>query len=131
MVKETHWLDRLSVEDLDLFAQKHGFKRKGRHNWIRRTPEFVQLVNLQKSQWSPEVRYLNFALWPLALGEPPTIAESKFQFRTRAEQFRVDDLASFFSRTDELGTLAQLRDAEAAGLSGLMSKTLRALLPQT
>lgn len=131
VVQETHWLDKLSVEDLDLIAQKYGFKRKGQRNWIRRTSEFVQLVNLQKCQWSPDIRYLNFALWPLALGEPPAIAESKFQFRTRAEEFKVEDLDAFFSRTDELGTLVQLRDAEATGLAGLMNKTLRALLPQT
>ena len=89
-----------NFEELDSLAQRHGFKRKGKQNWARRTDDFVQLINLQRSQWADEGRYLNFALWPLALGEPPSISESKFHFRTRAESIGATDLTGMFSRAD-------------------------------
>ena len=121
---------KLDVEELDRLAQQHGFKRKGQRNWIRRTSDFVQLVNLQRSQWSPEDRYLNFALWALAMGEPPTTAESKFHFRTRGEAMGGSNLRSFFACADRLSTLAELGAAEASGrVSGLMRWELRELLP--
>jgi hypothetical protein len=69
-------------------------------------------------------------LWAVAIGEPPTVAESKFHFRTRGEDLGANDLASFFSCADRLSTLAELGAAEASGrVAGLMSKELRALLP--
>jgi hypothetical protein len=118
--------------DLDRLAQQHGFKRKGRRNWVRRTSDFIQLVNLQHSQWSSEQRYLNFALWPLSMGEPPSFAESKFHFRTRAERMGAVDLPSFFACADGLNTLRELHAADVAGrISGLMTKELRASLPQS
>ena len=121
---------KISPEEIEAAALLHGFKRKGQRNWVRRTPDFVQLVNLQRSQWSADDHYLNFALWPLAIGEPPTIAESKFLFRTRGERLGANDLASLFSEIDKLKTLADLRDAERTGrVAGLMTKELRALLP--
>jgi len=113
---------------LDGMAKRHGFKRKGARNWHRRTTDFLQLVNLQRSQWSRDVVYLNFAMWPLALGEPPTLSESKFHFRTRAESMGAFDLASFFAVVDELNTLDDLREAEESGrISCLITKDLRAL----
>lgn len=119
----------LEVEALDKTAQEQGFQRKGQRNWVRRTTDFVQLINLQKSQWSPEHRYLNFALWPLSLGEPPTIAESKFHFRTRAESMGATDLCSFFSAAGKLSTLAELRAASRSGrVSGLTTKELLRLM---
>ena len=128
MVEENPFL-KMDQEDLDRAARQNGFKRKGQRNWVRRTADFVQLVNLQKSQWSPENHYLNFALWPLALGEPPTIAESKFKFRTRGEALGAHDIASFFAAADELMTLDGLRDAQRAGrITGLFHKDLRDLL---
>jgi hypothetical protein len=119
----------LEAEQLDRLAQQYGFKRKGQRNWVRRTPDFVQLVNLQRSQWSDE-RYLNFAMWPLALGEPPTFAESKFQFRTRGEKMATD-LDGFFACADRLRTLDELRTATASGeISCLMTGPMQALLSQ-
>ena len=122
----------LEAEQLDRLAQQHGFKRKGQRNWVRRTSDFVQLVNLQRSQWSSEVRYLNFAMWPLALGEPPTFAESKFHFRTRGERMATD-LDGFFACADRLRTLGDLRAATASGpgrISCLMTGPMQALLSQ-
>ena len=72
---------------------------------------------------------MNFALWPLALGEPPHTAESKFHFRARAEDIGATDLNTVFLRSDALTTLAELSAAEGEGLvSGLMTRELRALL---
>lgn len=120
---------RTNSEKLDALAQRHGFKRRGQQNWVRRTSDFVQLINLQRSQWDHEGRYLNFALWPTALGEPPTLAESKFHFRTRAESVGATDLAGLFSAADRLDTLAALREAVASKtVAGLTTKALRDLL---
>ena len=122
---------RTNGEELDALAQRHGFKRKGKQNWVRRTGDFVQLINLQRSQFADEGRHLNFALWPLVFGEPPSIAESKFHFRTRAEDIGATDLTGVFARADALTTLVELSAAEAAGdVPGLMTRELRALLRQ-
>lgn len=121
---------RTNGEELDALAHRHGFRRRGKQNWVRRTSDFVQLINLQRSHWADEGRYLNFALWPLALGEPPSLAESKFHFRTRAESL-ANDLPGVFARVDALTTLDELSAAEAAGrVPGLMTRKLRELLPQ-
>ena len=123
---------RTNGEELDALAQRYGFKRKGKQNWVRRTADFVQLINLQRSQWDGEGRYLNFALWPLALGEPPCIAESKFHFRTRAESMGATDLIGVFSQADAITTLAELGAADASGrIPGLMTWELRELLHQS
>lgn len=120
---------KLDAEELDRFAQTHGFKRWRRRNWVRRTADFLQLVNLQRSQWSGEDHYLNFALWPLAMGEPSTIDESKFPFRARAEDLGAKDLTEFFTTANELATLEKLRTALFAGrVIGLVSQDLRLLL---
>lgn len=44
-----------------------GFSRR-RNSWIRRNDEIVEVINLQKSQWSPQY-YLNFGFWLRSLGE--------------------------------------------------------------
>ena len=44
----------VGAEELDQLAQQRGFKRKGQRKWLRRTADFVQLVNVQGSQWSSE-----------------------------------------------------------------------------
>jgi hypothetical protein len=119
----------LEAEQLERLALQHGFNRKRPRNWVRRTADFVQLVNLQRSQWSDE-RYLNFAMWALALGEPPTFVEYKFHFRTRGEHM-APDLDGFFSVADRLRTLDDVRAATASGpgrISCLMNGPLQALL---
>ena len=115
----------IDAAELDVAAQQARFQRCGKRNWVRRTSDFVQLINLQKSQWSSE-NYLNFALWAVALGEPPKLDESKFHFRTRAEDLGARDLASFFAAADRLTTLERLRNEEETGqIAGLMDKELR------
>jgi hypothetical protein len=118
-------------DQLNEQATKHGFAKRGARNWVRRTADFVQLVNLQGSQWSADVNYLNFALWALAFGEPTSLSESKFHFRTRADELG-NDLATFFSIIDQdFGSIAQLRSADASGRAvGLMRFELRDLISE-
>ena len=119
----------LDADELDRLARQHGFLKKGSRTWTRRTGEFVQVVNLQRSQWSKDTRYLNFALWPLALGEPPSFAESKFHFRTRAESMAAFDLGDFFIEANRLTTLVELAAAlSTKRISGVVSKDLSPLL---
>ncbi|UUL81663.1 DUF4304 domain-containing protein [Sphingomonas qomolangmaensis] len=117
------------VQTITEAASRRGFKRKNERNWTRRTDEFVQLVNLQKSAWSDSQAYLNFAMWPLALGEPSSFAESKMMFRTRAENLGATDPDTLFDAADRLQSLQDLRSAIAAGsVSALISVELRRLL---
>jgi len=119
---------RLYPDEIDVIASQYGFRRRGQRNWVRRTPDFMQLVNLQHSQWDGQTRYLNFAMWALALGEPPSIAESKFHFRTRAESLGARDLSDLFKIADGLQTLADLRIAvREKRVSGLCSRHLQEL----
>lgn len=108
-------------DELHKESIRRGFRRHRRQNWVRRTDDFVQLINLQKSAWSKNVNYLNFALWPLALGEPPTYAENKFHFRMRADSFET-----LFAAADELRSLAALRgnSLQAAGLTTIALRNL-------
>jgi hypothetical protein len=92
----------LRRDEVDRLARHHGFRGRGPRTWSRHTGDFVQLVNLQRSQWSKDITYLNFALWPLVLGEPTSFAESKFLFRTRGEHMSAEDLPSFFAEADNL-----------------------------
>jgi hypothetical protein len=115
------WID---PKRLDADAIGHGFVRRGKQNWVRRTSDFVQLVNLQKSAWSTDANYLNFALWPLMFGEPPSVAESKFHFR-----MRVDDSADVFVLADRLKSLHELRRAmHSENVLGLATLPLQSLL---
>lgn len=112
-------------------APRRGFQRKGKATWVRRTKDFIQLVNVQRSAWAADQSYLNFALWPLALGEPSAVVESKFMFRTRAEDLGVTDAEALFDAADRLESLQLLRAALASSaLSGLVSVELRRLLEQ-
>jgi uncharacterized protein DUF4304 len=114
---------------IDEVALRRGFKRRGKKNWVRRTADFVQLVNLQGSAWSRDVSYVNFALWPLALGEPNSLAESKFLFRTRAGGLGASSPEALFNSADRLQSLADLRAALAARkVTGLLTVQLRDLL---
>ncbi|TPL81577.1 DUF4304 domain-containing protein [Mesorhizobium sp. B2-3-13] len=105
-------------------ATRHGFKRRGKQNWYRKTDDFVQLINLQKSSWSSDANYLNFALWPLVFGEPPTLAESKFHFRMRA-----DDIQTLFAVAEDLRSLDDLA-RNRARITGLTTIALTNLLNQ-
>ena len=115
----------LDADEFDVAARQAGFDRRGKRNWVKRTSDFVQLINLQKSQWSSE-NYLNFALWAVAFGEPPKLDESKFHFRTRAEDLGAHDVDGFFAAAERLSTIKALRNAEESGqIAGLMAKELR------
>jgi hypothetical protein len=123
--------DMFEPEMIDEAALRHGFKRRGQKNWVRRTADFIQLINLQGSAWSKDVSYCNFAMWPLALGEPISMAESKFLFRTRAESLGAADPEALCKISDKLGSMTDLREALHAGaVSGLVSVRLRELLDQ-
>jgi hypothetical protein len=115
--------------ELNEAAISHGFLRRGQKNWVRRTCDFVQLINLQHSQWSAEDGYINFAIWPLRFGEPDTLAASKFPFRIRAESV-ARDLTTLLEVADRFESLTALREAYAARLldSGFVSKEMRTLL---
>jgi hypothetical protein len=96
-------------------ALAHGFKRRGKRNWLRRTDDFIQLLNLQGSQWAKNDNYLNFALWPLALGEPPVIAEHKFHLRMRAGSASAETVEDVFTLLDgRMRTLKGLRSEDLA-----------------
>ncbi|MBB5714153.1 DUF4304 domain-containing protein [Sphingomonas aerophila] len=117
------------AQAIDETALRRGFQRKGKTYWMRRTDDFVQLVNLQGSAWSSSQTYLNFGMWPLALGEPKSLAESKMMFRTRAEDLGAADPDALFDAADRLQSLRDLRAALAArSVSGLVSVELRRLL---
>lgn len=109
--------------ELNDAATSHGFCQKRPRNWVRRTIDFIQLINLQFSDWSPDEGYLNFALWPLAFGEPPTIAQSKFPFSTRAELI-ARDIPTLFQVADRFGNLPAFRQAYEAGLLAQSSVTI-------
>jgi hypothetical protein len=96
-------------------AAQNGFKKIRPKNWARRTIDFIQLVNLQGSQWSQEENYLNFALWCLAFGEPSSMVEYKFHFRMRAEELGVSDAFAFFAAIEgKFENLNQLGSTNAA-----------------
>ena len=123
---------RLDPTTVDAAATRRGFERRGARVWRRRTGDFVQIVNLQRSQWSKDRTYLNFALWPLAMGEPPTLAESRFPFRTRAEAISAGSLSDLFDEADRLTTLQALAEALAEKrISGMVRKDLSALLARS
>ena len=118
-----------SEAELNGIAEQNGFKRKGSRNWIRRTSELVQLLNLQKSQWAADAHYLNFALWPLVFSEPPSLAESKFPFRIRGGSIGANDLEEFFAVIGKIGTLDDLRNLQRSRkMPALITKPLLELL---
>ena len=120
---------KLDADELHRAAQQHEFRRARERNWVRRTGDLVQLVNLQKSHWDSGDHYLNFALWPLAFGDPPSLAESRFHFRTRAERLGAGDLATFFEVANRLTTLDSLRAALVSRwVVGLVTRQLQDLL---
>ncbi len=67
MAKLSDMSERDEVE-LDRLAKHHGFLKKRNRTWTRRTDDFVQLVNLQRSPG--KVR----AFWVLAIATAQTTA---------------------------------------------------------
>lgn len=107
-----------------------GFRKLRSRNWIRHTNDVVQLLNLQRSQWSKEDNYLNFALWPLVMGEPPSLSENRFPFRLRVERLDGRDIAAFLLRLDrDFGSLQRLRQSiETYRGVGMTTLALQAIL---
>jgi len=128
---------KMTPEIVTIIAQQQGFKRRGRANLVRQLSDVLQLINLQKSNFSDDW-YVNFALWPKALGEPDRIAEHLFPLRGRIEDIvghpgeaSEKDLDRFFDAIDaRFSTLESLKSAMSRGeLSGLYVKAeLKALL---
>jgi hypothetical protein len=71
---------------------KAGFNRRGKRNWVRTPQDIVQLVNLQKSEFSEE-EYLNVALWPTALGSAGLHPEYKYPIRARIQDLLGEEAA--------------------------------------
>lgn len=69
---------------LDSALRKSGFSRHGKRNWSRQSHDVLQLINLQKSQYSDD-EYINVALWPQIFGTPEKLSEHKFPLRGRLE----------------------------------------------
>lgn len=106
-----------------------GFRRCRPRNWVRRTADFVQLVNLQRSQWSKEDSYLNFALWPTLMGEPPSLTENTFPFRLRVEGIDGYDISAFLLRLErDFGSLNRLRQSIEAYRSGYVTLQMQDIL---
>ena len=103
-----------------------GFRKLRGRNWMRTTTDFVQLVNLQGSSFRAEQNYLNVALWPLALGDPSSMAHYKWPFNARASVFGATDLDGILTTADRLRTLDDLATMIAAQPS--LSKHLRPLI---
>ncbi len=100
-------------KEIDDSLVSAGFRRIRPRNWARRTGDVVQLVNLQRSQWSKEDNYLNFALWPLVMGEPPSLAENRFPFRLRVET--PGGIAAFLPLLErDFGSMLRLRESIGA-----------------
>lgn len=91
-----------------------GFARKG-NDWLRRSDDVIEVVNLQRSQWGNQY-YLNYALWLRALGEVPVPKEHTCHVRWRAERVmardaplaRLLDLESGADEPERLAALARL-----------------------
>lgn len=122
-------LDAAAIAEV---AAEHGFKKRGARNWVRQTTDFIQLINLQRSAWSKEEAYVNFALWALEMGQPSSLIESKFHFRTRADDLGATSVKDLLAVADQLCTLDALRLALVQReIPALVSADLRTLLRRT
>lgn len=73
-------------EELTKILLSVGFKKKNQNNLTRKINDVIQLVNFQKSLYSDNI-YVNFAVWPLILGEPNNYKEYLFPIVGR-----IDDI---------------------------------------
>ena len=118
-------------------AKQRGFTKQGRTNFVRDVNDVIQLVNVQKSNFS-DSWYINFALWPKVFGAPDRVAEHLFPLRGRienvldlSEDASAGDLDHFFDVIGErFSSLESLRSCLSRGvLSGMYVKAdLKALL---
>src|SRR5688572_9425442 len=69
------------VRALAALLKPLGF-RKRRATWHRATPDTIQTINVQGSQWGPEY-YLNVGTYLRALGEETTPPEFRCHIRSR------------------------------------------------
>lgn len=84
-------LDKI-LADLEPILLLSGFTRRGKRNWVRQSQDVLQLINLQKSQYSDE-EYVNVALWPEVLGKAQALSEHKFPLRGRVENVLGEEVA--------------------------------------
>ena len=96
--------DDVVKRTFDHVARASGFSRRS-STWYRRTPELVQVLNLQRSSWS-RLYYVNVGLWLLALGDNDHPKEYQCHVRTRLDGLLADE-------AHEVGTLLDLENALA------------------
>ena len=94
------------------FFKEHGFKKKGA-TWHRDTGEFIQVVNIQGSQWSPSF-YINLGVYIKRFGGKETPDEAECHARERLNQIvenknRFNDLLNYEIRIDTDVRVNELR----------------------
>jgi hypothetical protein len=92
-----------------------GFSRKG-NSWFRISPEVVEIVNLQRSQFSPRY-YINYALWLRALGDEAPHRPEQYHV-----QLRIDGIV------ETNPALSMLMDLDSDVPPGQRTAELSALL---
>ena len=97
------------IKDVGRLLEPLGFK-KLHQTWHRATPDTIQIVNVQGSQWGPEY-YLNVGTYLLALGQETTPPESRCHVRARINlperpaETLVQECRDWF---DQFGTVSSL-----------------------
>jgi hypothetical protein len=90
-----------------------GFKKKGA-TWHRANSDFIQVVNIQGSQWS-KIFYINLGVYLKQLGDEQTPVEYKCHIRTRLSQLvpdlnRLNELCDIHSSDFEGFDRSELQD---------------------
>jgi len=76
------------VAALKPLLKERGFRKKGA-TWHRRVDEFIQVVNVQGSQWSKKF-YLNLGIYITQLGDMETPPEYHCHIRNRVNELAPD-----------------------------------------
>jgi hypothetical protein len=141
----------LDRDEVDRLALNHGFRRLGSRTWSRHKGDFVQLVNLQRSQWAKDVTYLNFRFGRLcwASRQVSPRASSCFGHAANTCPYRISpassrrlacgtgggtqDEARFGWGEEGIGASVALSAAERGGLrrARLVLGNLEGLVPAT
>jgi hypothetical protein len=89
-----------------------GFK-KTRRTWHRRSEDFVQVINLQKSAFGLQF-YVNVALAPIGMPIQglPTPSESQCPIRLRLDTLSGEDSATIFNIENDMGDMERTAKVE-------------------
>jgi hypothetical protein len=79
------------------FLKEQGFRKKGA-SWWKHTEDFIQVINIQGSQWSKKF-YINLAVYIRSLGDEEWPTEYKCHIRNRLESL-VGDSKEIISLLD-------------------------------